>query len=161
MTSQWRIDDVILTYRVGIRQENISWFYISMSDSFWMKKFKSKCNWVNKRFHFTLRYYFWSSWFDAALQWSWIIHYNDSLWLILNHVDKVKSSKSSSRIEFENFWNFRVRISLKPLEDSWRFQRSFLKTFERSWRFLWILLIPMLHDASRFISLELLPDVTP
>ena len=58
------------TYRVWIRQENISWFYISMSDSFWMKKFKSKGNRVNKRFDFTLRNYFRFSSFDAALQWS-------------------------------------------------------------------------------------------
>ena len=147
MTSRWRNDNVIWTYRVWIRQENISWFYISMSDSFWMKKFKSKSNWVNKRFHFTLRYYFWSSWFNAALQWSWIIYHNDSLLLIL-----IKSNHQKVQVGFENFWNFRVRISLKPLEDSWWFQRSFLKNFERSWRFWRIMLI---QNASWFFRIPL------
>ena len=146
MTSRWRNDNVIWTYRVWIRQENISWFYISMSDSFWMKKFKSKSNWVNKRFHFTLRYYFWSSWFNAALQWSWIIYNNDSLLLMLiksNH-QKVQvglSLKIFETFEFESLWNH-----LKIVEDfrdpSWRI----LKDFEESCWF------KMFHDASGFLS---------
>lgn len=158
MTSRWRNDNVIWTYRVWIRQENISWFYISMSDSFWMKKFKSKSNWVNKRFHFTLRYYFWSSWFNAALQWSWIIYNNDSLLLMLiksNH-QKVQvglSLKIFETFEFESLWNH-----LKIVEDfrdpSWRILKDHEDFEESCW-------FKMLHDASGLLCQELLPNVTP
>ena len=109
------------TYRVWIRQENISWFYISMSDSFWMKKFKSKGNRVNKRFDFTLRNYFRFSSFDAALQWSWNKY--PLWWLIISHV-KISNNHQKVRVEFEN-WSLKI-LEIFEFESLW----SHLKNLE-------------------------------